>query len=126
MCSIYEGVEVVRGLSIHVSSFQFDGLQYMAAWFRSWLGVDMCIHDYLLRCSTPSWLFGTRLTTNMRAHASEEGMGGESRRTSLLRVPNPCEKASRGNSTRVFRGSTGVLRVGKEKTGGKAQKFQFG
>jgi hypothetical protein len=62
----------------------------------------------------------------MRAHAGEEGMGGESRRTSLLRVPKPREKASRGNGTEVFRGSTGVLRVGKEKMGGKAQKFQFG
>lgn len=53
-------------------------------------------------------------------------MGGESRRISLLRVPNPREKAGRGNGTGVFRGPTGVLRAGKEGMGNKAQKFQFG
>ena len=62
----------------------------------------------------------------MRAHAGEEGMGGASRRISLLRVPNPREKAGRGNGTGVFRGPTGVLRAGKEGMGNKAQKFQFG
>ena len=58
--------------------------------------------------------------------AGEEGMSVESRRTSLLRVPNPREKAGRGNGTGAFRGSTGVLRAGKEKMGSKAQKFQSG